>query len=202
MIKTLDKFELEPLLTGRLFRIPRYQRAYSWGSRQRKELFDDITAIDANEPHFMATVVGRSVGERTIGTTRYWVIEIVDGQQRLTTLIILLKAIAKCCDIQDSSEKQAAAELNNLLVRKSDGKEHHILELNHQSGLDLLPEYLRSGAIPDADVIGTLSDSNLRKAMREAEDFVNVWKQSASLLELVKRVKYSLVFLFYELEYR
>ena len=148
----------------------------------------------------MATVVGRSVGERTIGTTRYWVIEIVDGQQRLTTLIILLKAIAKCCDIQDSSEKQAAAELNNLLVRKSDGKEHHILELNHQSGLDLLPEYLRSGAIPDADVIGTLSDSNLRKAMREAEDFVNVWKQSASLLELVKRVKYSLVFLFYELE--
>ncbi|UTW70219.1 DUF262 domain-containing protein [Anaerobacillus sp. HL2] len=48
----------------RLFEIPDFQRAYSWTSKQRKDLFGDIVKLysyqdykDGNRTHFMATVV-------------------------------------------------------------------------------------------------------------------------------------------------
>ena len=97
-------FTIEPkfltliqLLEKRLFRIPLYQRAYSWQSKQRNDMFNDIRKLQgkARVSHFMATVVGvRNESDIVeIGTDEYTVIDIVDGQQRLTTLVILLKVI-------------------------------------------------------------------------------------------------------------
>lgn len=86
---------LTDLLINRLFRIPQYQRSYSWGSKQREDMFEDIRGLRSRpeQRHFMATVVGLNRGRKTIVTDEYSVIEVVDGQQRLTTLILLLKAI-------------------------------------------------------------------------------------------------------------
>ncbi|MDE0323422.1 MAG: DUF262 domain-containing HNH endonuclease family protein [Candidatus Poribacteria bacterium] len=85
------------LLEKRLFRIPRYQRAYSWQSAQRTDMFKDIENLmfELSDSHFMATVVGLYQCKVPIGSADYEKIEIVDGQQRLTTLVILLKIIAK-----------------------------------------------------------------------------------------------------------
>lgn len=52
---------LGKLLSGRLFRIPQYQRAYSWQAKQRRDLFDDILRTrraGTGGHHFLATVVG------------------------------------------------------------------------------------------------------------------------------------------------
>ena len=88
---------LAQLLEKRLFRIPRYQRAYSWQSSQRRDMFKDIENLmfELSDSHFMATVVGLYQCKVPIGSADYEKIEIVDGQQRLTTLVILLKIIAK-----------------------------------------------------------------------------------------------------------
>ena len=89
-------FNLNNLLNGRLFRIPEYQRAYSWEKKQRDDLFGDIERVKASdEDHFMATVVGLTREKKQIIADQFTVVEIVDGQQRLTTLIILLKAIQR-----------------------------------------------------------------------------------------------------------
>ena len=51
---------LSKLLDGRLFRIPEYQRAYSWTSHERRDLFGDIEKVrdkGQNVGHFMAAVV-------------------------------------------------------------------------------------------------------------------------------------------------
>ena len=88
---------LDELLYGRLFRIPEYQRSYSWHKKQRTDLFEDIERTweaGGNRSHFMATVVGLRRDKVSILTKDHQVIEIVDGQQRITTLILLLKAIA------------------------------------------------------------------------------------------------------------
>lgn len=47
------------LINKRLFRIPEYQRAYSWESQQRRDLFSDIekTRSKIGFEHYMATVV-------------------------------------------------------------------------------------------------------------------------------------------------
>ena len=91
---------LTELLGSRLFRIPQYQRAYSWERKHRVDMFEDIRALAGHEErtHFMATVVGLYREKKTIVTDEYSVIEVVDGQQRLTTLVILLKAIEKSLD--------------------------------------------------------------------------------------------------------
>ena len=85
------------LLEKRLFRIPHYQRAYSWRRTEREDMFKDIRKLKEKPgiSHFMATVVGLCRNRVEIGTDEYDVIEIVDGQQRLTTLVILLKVIAE-----------------------------------------------------------------------------------------------------------
>ncbi len=70
------------LLQSRLFRIPEYQRAYSWGSRQRTDLFNDILeAHRSSREHFMATVVALARDSRTIGADEYRTVQSVRRPQ-------------------------------------------------------------------------------------------------------------------------
>lgn len=94
-------FTFDDLLQKRFFEIPNYQRAYSWLSKQREDLFKDISKIldwkDKERHHFLATIVCLNKRDqyKNVGTDEYRKYEVVDGQQRLTTLIILLKSISK-----------------------------------------------------------------------------------------------------------
>ena len=63
---------LSKLLDGRLFRIPEYQRAYSWTSSERQDLFGDIEKVRAkgqDAGHFMAAVVCLRRENRLSGPT-------------------------------------------------------------------------------------------------------------------------------------
>jgi len=109
---------LSELLNGRLFRIPAYQRAYSWQDKQRNELFADLLDLHRKnqEFHFMATAVGVNSGQQELGTDMFQRVGIVDGQQRITTLVLLLKAIAMALP-EDDVERQ---KLDALLVKGDD----------------------------------------------------------------------------------
>jgi hypothetical protein len=73
------------------------------------------------------------------------VIEVVDGQQRLTTLAILLKAVRKGMDPEASKdEAKYAAEIDELLVK---GDELSLLLLNH-APKHTFTDYLRDGVVP------------------------------------------------------
>ncbi|MGI5187637.1 DUF262 domain-containing protein [Promicromonospora sp. CA-289599] len=89
MSKSIDASEIQ---LGRLFsedfefHIPDYQRPYAWGREQSLQLLDDLTAAlerDTDEPYFLGSVVLIQADGGPIA-------EVVDGQQRLTTLTILL----------------------------------------------------------------------------------------------------------------
>jgi len=86
MIINADKTNLNKLLgvPNRQLTIPPYQRPYAWESEQIDELWHDI--IDTlDRGHFMGSVVLCSPDEQRP--------EIIDGQQRMTTIIILLSLI-------------------------------------------------------------------------------------------------------------
>lgn len=58
-IKT-EYLTLQQMLTDRVFVVPQYQRTYSWESKQRRELFDDIMrsyGAEDSVDHFMSTVI-------------------------------------------------------------------------------------------------------------------------------------------------
>ena len=88
---------LQTLFADRVFRIPHYQRFYSWQKRQRDDLFDDLKKLATgreDQHHFMATIVCHRTSEtKDVGAVQYRIYDVVDGQQRLTTLILLLKSI-------------------------------------------------------------------------------------------------------------
>ena len=96
------KQNLRKLLTDGVFRIPDYQRGYAWEEKQVKDLIQDIDALVSDEgisSHYMGTVVTF----KTKITSQYQystvdVFDVVDGQQRLTSILLFLAVIivAKC----------------------------------------------------------------------------------------------------------
>jgi uncharacterized protein with ParB-like and HNH nuclease domain len=112
---------LQTLFADRVFRIPHYQRFYSWRTRQREDLFSDLIKLaDQGEEqhHFMATLVCyRTPETKAVGATQYRVYDIVDGQQRLTTLIILLK----CIELAMPADQEDRKDLAKILVKR-DGR--------------------------------------------------------------------------------
>ena len=149
---------LTELLENRLFRIPYYQRPYSWRNKQRADMFEDISKLRdkaKNSFHFMATVVGLRRDTKTIVTDEYSVIEVVDGQQRLTTLVLLLKAIEKklSSSLTDlgptlhNPNARTARELQELLV-KPDELSLILLQMNHDRS-EYFANFIREGIYPN-----------------------------------------------------
>jgi hypothetical protein len=195
-----DNLTLDKLLQGRLFRIPDYQRAYSWESKQREDLFGDIRKLaqhtKSERRHFMSTVVCLQTSEREeVGADEFGVFHVVDGQQRLTTLIIILKSLAKKLASGNDAEIKESGKLNELLV-KENGR-LILLQTNHDSKL-LFRNYLEKGIIPEEENVETLADRNMIRAFKECEVFVEHWVPDS--LSLLKLVKNRLDFIFYVLE--
>ncbi len=97
MIKQIDAGEVQ---LGKLFtadydfEIPDYQRPYAWGKNQALQLLDDLKSSldrDTDEPYFLGSVV--LVKEGGVAAA-----EVIDGQQRLTTLTILLAVLRDLTD--------------------------------------------------------------------------------------------------------
>ena len=112
---------------GEALAMPPYQRSYSWGDKEAVDLLGDLRdATEADDSHFIgAIVVVRSESESSA--------EIVDGQQRLTTLTILLAVL------RDLEEDTAEAEKIHALIgdlgRPMLGEEARWrLSLNHIDG--------------------------------------------------------------------
>src|SRR5262245_57658742 len=85
------------------FFIPRYQRPYAWTTEQTEELLDDLWAassadgvgIEDKDPYFLGSIV-------LIKKEHHPRAEVIDGQQRLTTLTILLSVLRQL--LPDSSD--------------------------------------------------------------------------------------------------
>lgn len=160
-------------------------------------MFKDIKALAGTEDtfHFMATVVGLGRETKTIVTDRYRVVEVVDGQQRLTTLVILLKALEKYLDRELTTEDRLANDLQELLV-KQDDISLILLQTNHDKSM-YFTNYLRSGDAPSAEKATILADRELLNAIHECESFVREWDNRINLLQIIKN---QLMFIFHEIE--
>lgn len=94
-----DKKSLRKLLgmEDEQFRIPHYQRPYSWTSEQVDDLWDDLTE-NASTGHFLGSLVLASEDDTKP--------QVIDGQQRLTTLMMILAALRDAC-VERGMDKDA-----------------------------------------------------------------------------------------------
>ena len=79
-----QEFTVEQIFNNNEYLIPIYQRNYAWSSVEIEQLLDDINDIDINKTkkYYLGNLI---VNERGINC-----FEVIDGQQRLTTLFLLL----------------------------------------------------------------------------------------------------------------
>lgn len=87
------KKSIKELFIGdKLFYVPNYQRSYSWTEKHTKDFFDDFKAkySDADKKYYYGTIL---LQKRDGQNSKYEQFEIVDGQQRLTTLIVFIKCL-------------------------------------------------------------------------------------------------------------
>ena len=102
----------------RTFCIPVYQRNYDWKRMQCITLFKDIEtiAVDKNsDSHFLGTIVYVE-GDSTPNFRQFIVI---DGQQRLTSIMILLKAILDCAENEELKLEIKKSYLTNRFSPES-----------------------------------------------------------------------------------
>ena len=105
-----SKTKLQPLIEGqKQYVVPLFQRRYTWDSKNWTALWDDLLEVcEEAEPreHFFGSIVTMPTQSVPEGITKY---TLIDGQQRLTTILILLAAIR---DAQPS----LAEEIQNTLL--------------------------------------------------------------------------------------
>lgn len=100
-----------------IFRIPEYQRAYSWNTTNCDKLWQDIEAYiaqDAEDPYFFGTII--------IDCSQDGYLNLIDGQQRTTTFLLLLKAMhLRITEVLSSmADTEEAAGLKRSLQQSLD----------------------------------------------------------------------------------
>lgn len=111
---------LELIGNGKTYRVPPYQRDYSWGEEQWEDLWADVMElrIKPEAPHYMGALVVDSKSDREF--------QVIDGQQRLATLSILAlavvsKLLARARDgIAPAANQERAAALRARFIGEKD----------------------------------------------------------------------------------
>src|SRR6266576_2385623 len=94
--------------------IPIYQRTYSWTDRECQQLWDDILRAGGNDDisaHFVGSIVYIEKGLYHVSSQSPLLV--IDGQQRLTTISLLLEALARTLGSTEPLEGFSAKKLRN-----------------------------------------------------------------------------------------
>ncbi|WP_288680757.1 DUF262 domain-containing HNH endonuclease family protein [uncultured Brachyspira sp.] len=122
---------------GQKFIIPEYQRPYRWTKNECETLWDDVNGVFGNgeniEEYFLGSIVAFESKKSEL--------EIIDGQQRITTLTLLFRAFYECFSNDAAKEKQ----------RYLEGFGKCVWEHDLDKGLDFKNCHLSSKVIADRD---------------------------------------------------
>jgi len=99
------------------FVIPIYQRTYSWTDKQCRQLWEDIVRAGSSEAiavHFIGSIVYVEQGLSQI--THQAPLLVIDGQQRLTTVSLLIEALARAIGDREPVDGFSAAKLRHYYL--------------------------------------------------------------------------------------
>lgn len=118
MIKTVEQTTVADIFsinTSKVYRIPKYQREYTWGKNDWDALFGDV--MENGSGYFLGSYI--CVNNSSLSET---VLEVIDGQQRFSTLTLLLAALYEKLDSysddMDEEDKNDLANLRNEIAIK------------------------------------------------------------------------------------
>lgn len=144
------KGNIYEILNGnKQFLIPVYQRYYSWDIEQCKRLWNDIVEMQKKGKvgHFVGSIVNIAEQAMPTGVQKYM---IIDGQQRMTTLSLLLLALRDYAINNPEDTTINARRIDNMLLKNEyeSGDERYKLLLT-ETDRDILMRLVEEKPIPD-----------------------------------------------------
>lgn len=169
------------------FIIPDYQREYDWNKENLNEFFDDINELEKNEHYF----IGHMVCEGDFNGNEF---KVIDGQQRITTITIMLCTIR---DIFYKIEKMNLAQgihENYIFSKDKDYKEYVILE--NKMPYPVLQKYVQN--TPDKkDTLLKPVKSGEKKIIEAYKDFldrIQTWTEDELIVLRDKLLNLEIIF--------
>lgn len=145
MGENIKEIKVSELFISVKYEIPIYQRNYAWQKEQIEQLIDDIN--DMEEMYFLGNLI---VNKKDIDTY-----EVIDGQQRLTTLYLLQKYL-KMNILKESLYFEAREKSNKTLLIIGDEIDNNLYDLKSyeiNNGYKIIKDYFNTKINTEEDII-------------------------------------------------
>ena len=203
---------LDVILRENLLRIPDYQRGYSWRDKEIRDFWEDIELIDEHRNHYAGVLTFEQVDSEIYSNwnKEKWLITerrmkpfyIVDGQQRLTTAVILLVTILEVAkkfhaDKKLDTNRSIESIYSDYIAQEKDGNKTYKFLYDNTS--DSLAFYIKE-ILKDDFPVNTnfvVEQNQYSNNLKEAKDFFTTQCKKLSfenLDKLLKKLLYNIVF--------
>lgn len=185
MIKSVYNYPVSTLLdieSGVIYAIPRYQREYTWSRAQWDALFDDLLENEPN--YFLGSIICINQSQDALSVQS---LELVDGQQRMTTLSLLLAAIYQSFRVLPNLGMEQQIELYNLkhklVLKKKSDQPRLIPQVQNNNQQDYFAVLGKAGILEDVEQVQHAGNRRVLKAYRHF-----LWRIEQYLQELSEPV--------------
>lgn len=178
-----QKIESDKLLVkdvfSKWFRIPEYQRPYVWDTDQVNELLDDVMQARNSNPesqYFLGSMVLRKKNKED-GATKYEEYDLLDGQQRLTTLFLITAVI------RDLTKDETLIDTCNKTIYQKENKYDSlperlriVFDIRKQMR-EFIDEFVKTPH-------GTIKEAELLQKINNAEEDISIKNMSKAILTI------------------
>jgi uncharacterized protein with ParB-like and HNH nuclease domain len=201
------------LFTDTLYRIPDYQRGYAWGDRQLKDFWSDVAQLEKDKSHYIGVLTLERVPQEVhkfwtddtwiIASRKYQPYYVVDGQQRLTTIAILMHCLVSAIPEggKIAFQTKDAIQRRYIFESKDDGISKSYLFGYEKDNPSY--EYLKTKIFDEASINHSSQEITIyTKNLRDAKKFFNEKLKDKSIVELeelFQRISQQLLFNTYEI---
>ena len=168
MIKSVYNYPVSTLLdieSGVVYAIPRYQREYTWSRAQWDALFEDL--LDNELHYFLGSIICINQSQDALTVQS---LELVDGQQRMTTLSLLLAAIYQSYRTLPNLGMDQQIELHNLkhklVLKKKQDQPRLIPQVQNNNQQDFFSVLGQAGILDDTETVPNAGNRRVLKAFR------------------------------------
>lgn len=168
MIKSVFNYPISTLLdieSNIIYSIPRYQREYTWGKPQWERLFDDL--MENESGYYLGSIICINQSQDAITVQD---LEVIDGQQRLTTISLLLASVYKALSSRQTlsdDERFELLKLKNKLVMSKDRKQARLIpQVQNSNQVDYLYILSLAGIFEERDYPSNAGNRRILRGYR------------------------------------
>jgi len=192
----VNKYQISQILDSDLkivYEIPKYQREYVWGINQWESLFDDL--YENNAGYFLGSMICINISKDLISNLKF---EVVDGQQRLTTISLFFIAIYSILYEKrsnlDEDQKSDLLQLKRKLILKNSNNETRIIPQVQNNNLeDYMYILATNGLIEKRPMVRFAGNRRIVKAFtyfktRVQRELTNSANALSTLFEILEKL--------------